>query len=74
MNDMWDYEYDYKVPKREVPRFVPPIEIEFVESEKLDLDLAQPEARMEGYTWVMGNCEDMRMPEVEGLEDVKVCA
>lgn len=74
---MWDYEYDFEVPKREIPRFVPPMKIEYIESEKIDLVIAQPGVERDEYTWVVGLCEDMRVSRVEeegGAGNVKVGA
>ncbi|APA06048.1 hypothetical protein sscle_01g008180 [Sclerotinia sclerotiorum 1980 UF-70] len=67
-NDMWDYEYDYQVPNRETPRFVPLINVEFVESEKVALAVAMelPDLRAEEYTWMMGGSGNMKMGVMEG--------
>ncbi|CAD6443276.1 d8177bca-350c-4a76-b0d7-95195772106f [Sclerotinia trifoliorum] len=77
-NDMWDYEYDYQVPKRETPRFVPPINIESVESEKVALEVSMelPDIGAEEYTWMMGFSEDMKIgvmdeEEVQDVETMK---
>ncbi|KAF7885194.1 hypothetical protein EAF00_011012 [Botryotinia globosa] len=90
VNSKRSYEYNYKIPNRELPRFVPPIKLKFVESE-IDIDLVQPlDIEMEGdsgtYTFV-GICEDMdmdmdiNMTEVKDMEErkgigegIKVCA
>lgn len=77
---MWDYEYDYKVPKREIPRFVPPINIEFVESEEVELEKEIACVQLDGYTWVVGSCDvtvDECVEKVkmeEGKDVGKVCA
>ncbi|KAF7868392.1 hypothetical protein EAF04_004924 [Stromatinia cepivora] len=70
VNEMWDYEYDYKVSKREIPRFVPPINIEFVEGEKVELQVAMelPDLGGEEYTWVMGSSGNMKMGMMDGEE------
>ncbi|KAJ8070955.1 hypothetical protein OCU04_001313 [Sclerotinia nivalis] len=78
MADMLDYEYDNKVPNRETPRFVPPINIEFVESEEVMLEVAMelPDVEGEEYTWMMGSSGNMKMgvmegAEVQGVEKIK---
>ncbi|RAL62865.1 hypothetical protein DID88_004706 [Monilinia fructigena] len=43
MNDMWDNEYDIKVPKHEIPRFVPPIKIEYIERLCEDMRMSRVE-------------------------------
>ena len=83
MPGLWEHEYECKFLKREVPRFVPPIEFESVESE-IDLGPVQPVLEIEGDSWLymlVGTYRDMSTTEVEEVkeregigEGVKVCA
>ncbi|TGO37993.1 hypothetical protein BHYA_0084g00240 [Botrytis hyacinthi] len=77
------YEYNYKILHRELPRFVPPIKLKFVESEseiRIDFGLVQSVLDMKieedsGVYMLVGICEgvdiDMDMTEVEEMEERK---
>ncbi|KAF7922362.1 uncharacterized protein EAE97_011104 [Botrytis byssoidea] len=75
VNNKRSYEYNFKIPNRELPRFIPAIKLKFVESE-IDFDPAQSvfdieiEEDSEAYMLV-GICEDMNMTEVEEIEKRK---
>lgn len=79
--DKRSYEYNYKIPHCELPRFVPPISVKFVESESeieiycghiqqvLDIEVEE----VSGAYVLVGICEDMDMDmtEVEEMEERK---
>lgn len=70
--DMWDYDYDHRLPKREIPRFVPPIKIEYVEGQKLNLEAASSELHItEEYTWAIQSLDQMTISDTTQGE--KVC-
>ncbi|TGO49492.1 hypothetical protein BOTNAR_0429g00050 [Botryotinia narcissicola] len=77
VNNKRSYEYNYKIPNCELPRFIPAIKLKFVESEiGIDFDLAQSVLGIEieedsGAYVLVGICEDMNMTEVEGIEERK---
>ncbi|KAF7880352.1 uncharacterized protein EAF02_007198 [Botrytis sinoallii] len=75
--DERSYKCNYNVPSRELPRFVPPIRVRFVESE-IDVGLVQSVLDIEieedsGAYTLVGICEDMDMDmtEVEEVEERK---
>ncbi|KAF7913447.1 hypothetical protein EAE99_010668 [Botrytis elliptica] len=77
LNDERSYKCNYNVPSRELPRFVPPIRVRFVESE-IDAALVQSVFDIEieedsGAYTLVGICEDMDMDmtEVEEMEERK---
>ncbi|KAK6609584.1 hypothetical protein H4I96_03515 [Botrytis cinerea] len=66
------YKCDYPAPNREMPRFVPPITVEFAES-KIDDNPVQPMFDIEedaGTYMLVGTWENVDMVELE--ESVKV--
>ncbi|THV46706.1 hypothetical protein BGAL_0366g00130 [Botrytis galanthina] len=81
--DKRSYEYNYKIPNHELPRFVPPISVKFVESDSeigiycghiqqvLDIEVEE----VSGAYMLVGICEDMdmdmNMTEVEETEERK---
>ncbi|TGO14284.1 hypothetical protein BTUL_0055g00330 [Botrytis tulipae] len=77
VNNKRSYDYNYKIPNREVPRFIPAVKLKFVESEiGIDFDLAQSVLDIEieedsGAYMLVGICEDINMTEVEEIEERK---
>ncbi|KAF7960188.1 hypothetical protein EAE96_001786 [Botrytis aclada] len=77
LNSTSGYKSDYKISNCELPRFVPPMRIKFIESE-IDIALVQPVLDIgieieedSGAYMLVGSCEDKYTTEIEEEEGRK---